>query len=173
MVSVTRHGMAKSLVHVHMDVLYTNMYILTRVGRLCWCDRSDIILFLYWGMWIFEFWSFFDQNSNKSGAFHHKYLVACIDISILKHILCGLLTGLEKRGVRVGVLAQFSVQTVNAGCGPLAVGLFNPNGKAELVRQRLCVIHTLIKLFCRVYGIHPWVPAYSCISYHTLKFKKK
>ena len=102
-----------------------------------------------------------------------KYLVACIDISILKHLLCGLLTGLEKRGVRVGVLAQFSVQTVNAGCGPLAVGLFNPNGKAELVRQRLFVIHTLIKLFCWVYGIHPWVPAYSCMSYHTIKFKKK
>ena len=101
-----------------------------------------------------------------------KYLVACIDISIVKHLLCGLLTGLEKRGVRVGVLAQFSVQTVNAGCGPLAVGLFNPNGKAELVRQHFCVSHTRIKLFCWVYGIHHWVPACSCISFHTIKFKK-
>ena len=107
-----------------------------------------------------------------NSAFHHKYLVACIDISILKHLLCGLLTGLENHGVRVGVLAQFSVQTVNAGCGPLAVGLFNPNGKAELVRQRLCVIHTLIKLFCWVYRIHPWVPAYNCISYILIPHNK-
>lgn len=51
---------------------------------------------------------------------------------------CYIDAGLNSGGVCVGILTHFSVQTANAGTGPLAVGLFNPKGQAELVRNGVC-----------------------------------